>query len=308
MLGCCSPDLFSASFQSLLDLSVISSIFSFGISAFLLFSLIGALLLAVLLIRHRRTARNAFFQFGVWPIHRLVSSLAIQPWFRSFSQERGKFLYVDLKKQKGLFADEKMLPKPRNSVRFVCISDSHLSHWELLDRIPAGDVFLHAGDIFVKGQAYGADSRLQQLVDFNSFLGQLPHRLKLFIGGNHDFVLEDLGREKVQEVVYNARYLENSSFSVNVSSLLEGNTTINDTAAIKIFGSPLSWGVSENTAFQVAKESVALIDALRQFPDQIDILMTHGNPANHQSLKSGSKCLKERVMEIGPAIHIFGHQ
>ncbi|XP_041452889.1 metallophosphoesterase MPPED2-like isoform X2 [Lytechinus variegatus] len=54
-------------------------------------------------------------------------------------------------------------PKPRDHVRFVCISDTH-SKTGAMPEIPEGDVLIHAGD-FTK------ISRRKEVVNFNEFLG-----------------------------------------------------------------------------------------------------------------------------------------
>ena len=45
--------------------------------------------------------------------------------------------------------------------------------------------------------------------DFNAFLGTLPHRYKIVIGGNHDQVLLDLGVTRVRSILTHAIYLQN---------------------------------------------------------------------------------------------------
>jgi predicted phosphodiesterase len=67
-------------------------------------------------------------------------------------------------------------------VRFVCISDTHSQVENAKDlpfTIPDGDVFLHAGDFTEWGE-------IGKVIEFNEWLGTLPHQHKVVIAGNHD--------------------------------------------------------------------------------------------------------------------------
>lgn len=59
----------------------------------------------------------------------------------------------------------------------VCISDTHELHRELV--VPNGDLLIHAGDFTL----FNHTSKIR---DFNDWLGELPHRNKVIIPGNHD--------------------------------------------------------------------------------------------------------------------------
>lgn len=67
---------------------------------------------------------------------------------------------------------ENLIPLPLDTpiypdrVRFVCMSDTHSNAAAFRDRIPDGDVFLHAGDFTYTGQ-------VQEVEKFNEFLGKL---------------------------------------------------------------------------------------------------------------------------------------
>lgn len=61
-------------------------------------------------------------------------------------------------------------------LRFVCLSDTHSKHDAYKDRVPSGDVLLHAGDFTKMGN-------LQDVEAFCSFLDTLPHKHKVIIAG-----------------------------------------------------------------------------------------------------------------------------
>lgn len=67
-------------------------------------------------------------------------------------------------------------------MRIVCLADTHEMHRNV--RVPDADLFIHAGDFtwFSK--------RPSMIRDFNVWLGELSHRYKLVIPGNHEFWLE----------------------------------------------------------------------------------------------------------------------
>jgi 3',5'-cyclic AMP phosphodiesterase CpdA len=50
--------------------------------------------------------------------------------------------------------------------------------------VPDGDFLIHAGDVT------HFSGSMRAVTDFNAWLGELPHRIKLVVPGNHDFFLE----------------------------------------------------------------------------------------------------------------------
>lgn len=86
---------------------------------------------------------------------------------------------------------------PAKLVRIVYISDTHEFHREL--DIPDGDILIHAGDFsFFCGALHA---------DFSVWLGELPHRVKIVVPGNHEFLLE--GDDQA------ARRLSNETLLIN---------------------------------------------------------------------------------------------
>ena len=78
-------------------------------------------------------------------------------------------------------------------MRLVCISDTHND----LDsvKIPDGDVLIHAGDLAMMGTPGETAAELIKLA-------RLPHKTKILIAGNHDFLPErnpELFRALVQD-------------------------------------------------------------------------------------------------------------
>jgi Icc-related predicted phosphoesterase len=170
-------------------------------------------------------------------------------------------------------------------VRLVLFSDTHGWHRDV--EIPPGDILIHAGDITRRGE-------LSILRDFDAFLGELPHRHKLVIAGNHDRCFEHSPVIAEQQLTH-ATYLFDRAIE------LEG---------LVFYGSPwqpefMSWAFNLPRG-EPLQEKWALI------PADVDVLITHGPPRG-----IGDRCvhgdevgcddLLDRVQEIRPRVHVFGH-
>lgn len=157
-----------------------------------------------------------------------------------------------------------------SSLRIVVTSDTHERHWKLKsDLLPNGDVFVHCGDIFFKSRKFTEKQFLEKIEDFNEWLGTLRPRFRygaIVIAGNHDAWLERYGFEKVQSLLSNAVYLQNTHI---------------DIAGVRFFGCPLSQGDSMNRAFQdVAYTWHTVIP-----PRNVDVLITH-QPCSRQDIST----------------------
>ncbi|HXD88082.1 MAG TPA: metallophosphatase domain-containing protein [Urbifossiella sp.] len=170
-------------------------------------------------------------------------------------------------------------------MKVVCISDTHGSHRRLA--VPPGDLLIHAGDVTVDGY-------LDELDDFNQWLGSLPHPNKVLIAGNHDFCFQEQA-SRARARITNAMYLEDDSAIV---------------AGVKIYGSP--WQpYFGGWAFNLRRgEPLAAVWA--KIPDDADILVTHSPPEgildrNRWGEPCGCRDLLNRVREVRPRLHVFGH-
>ena len=164
------------------------------------------------------------------------------------------------------------VPQPPDTLRLVLISDTHEQHGKL--DMPPGDVLVHTGDLLLFNSRYRRTTSMEKLSEFNRWLGELPYRECVVIGGNHDASLEALGRDGVREVLSNCTYLENEAVELEWSKL-------------RVFGSPASvanllpaWrgggkSNSPNKAFQSYSEQ-DLDRAFRAAPADTDLLLIHG--------------------------------
>ncbi len=170
-------------------------------------------------------------------------------------------------------------------MRLVVISDTHGLHDGL--EIPAGDVLIHAGDMTSHGD-------IEEVRAFDAFLARLDHRHKLVIAGNHDFCFERrpaLARSALRH----ATYVEDEAVEV------EG---------VRFYGSPWQpWFYDWAFNLQRGAEIRAKWQLI---PSGIDVLITHGPPLGHGDVTvrgeaAGCADLLERVREVAPRYHFFGH-
>jgi len=169
-------------------------------------------------------------------------------------------------------------------MRIVLISDTHELHRELA--VPPGDLLIHAGDLTFYSK------RPWMYRAFDVWLGELPHRHKIVIPGNHDYLLEE---PRERSAITNATLLVDSGVEV------EG---------IRIWGSPVT--PLYGGAFGMSRAA----DRKRHWariPENTDILITHGPPFDvldhdpRSERREGCLQLLEAVLQAKPRLHVFGH-
>jgi Icc-related predicted phosphoesterase len=172
-------------------------------------------------------------------------------------------------------------------LKFVVVSDTHGQHNAL--SLPEADGIIHAGDVSGAGHA-------SEVMDFLKWFSGLSYTYKIFIAGNHDFFFEDMPADTVSYFIPpDIIYLNDSGINI------EG---------IEIWGSPVTpW--FNNWAFNRVR-GAPIKAHWDKIPVNTQILITHG-PAWQRFDKTtskihvGCKDLLNRIKEIKPAFHIFGH-
>lgn len=171
-----------------------------------------------------------------------------------------------------------------DSLTIVLISDTHELHREI--EVPTGDILIHAGDFTMNSRS------AEKLIDFNEWLGELPHAHRVVIPGNHDSVVEDASR---RVLITNATLLINASVEI---------------MGLKFWGSPITplLGEAFGVVSDTAREKVYSL-----IPANTDILVTHGPPYGILDMAPGSDrhegChqLLAAVQTVKPMLHVFGH-
>lgn len=175
-------------------------------------------------------------------------------------------------------------------MRLACISDTHNQHDAL--RLPSGDVLIHAGDFTGVGRSHEVEA-------FAKWLGAQPHRHKILIAGNHDWLFE---RDNAQARAWLARYCPKAHYLQDSGVEIEG---------VKFWGSPWT-PLFLNWAFNL-KRGQPLADKWAQVPSDTQVLITHGPPWGILDLTRhgenvGCKDLKDALnKQISPKVHVFGH-
>lgn len=170
-------------------------------------------------------------------------------------------------------------------LRIVCLSDTHNLHRHL--DVPDGDVLIHAGDFTGRG-------RVHEVAAFGAFLARLPHRHKIVVAGNHDFLFER-DRERARELLGDVTYLEDAGTRV---------------ADLDVWGAPWQprfrdWAFNVDRGAPIA-EKWALV------PDEVDVLVTHGPPfgvldKTFDGRIVGCEELERTLARVRPKLHVFGH-
>jgi Icc-related predicted phosphoesterase len=178
-------------------------------------------------------------------------------------------------------------------MKIVCLSDTHNCNEQI--EVPDGDILLHAGDATTIGNVL-------QIAEFNKWFSALPHKYKIFVAGNHDWLFETdngLARGILSKSII---YLQDSFVEI------EG---------LKIYGSPwqprfFDWAFNLNRGAELAEK-------WKLIPLDTDILITHGPPngildevpRKYWTENTGCEELRKRVETLAEfgnlKLHLFGH-
>ncbi len=179
----------------------------------------------------------------------------------------------------------------KSAMKLICISDTHGDHIEV--QLPDGDVLLHAGDI--TGHGTKADYS-----DFLDWFAAQPHEHKVFIAGNHDTFLEEQPDTALQMATdAGVHYLNDSGIEID---------------GIRFWGCPITprfftWAFMRDPGKDIEKHWDLI-------PQGTDVLVTHGPPLGildevqrtpEATEPTGSDSLLDRILNIKPQYHIFGH-
>jgi Icc-related predicted phosphoesterase len=178
-------------------------------------------------------------------------------------------------------------------VKICFLSDTHLRHGF---EIPDADILVHCGDATLQG-------RIEEVSTFARWMERLPHRHKIFVAGNHDFLFERNATLAKEMLPKSVTYLKDEMVEI------EG---------IKFYGAPYTpqfgyWAFMYNRGKDIATHWARI-------PDNVDVLITHGPPhgvldtvmefcrdAEYRPLNVGCEELRKVVDRIQPQIHAFGH-
>lgn len=201
-------------------------------------------------------------------------------------------------------------------IRVVIISDTHNHHDKVTKKIKKlitpkeTNILIHAGDLTERGTEPEVSSFVNWFQNIKGF------EKKFLVAGNHDFGFEHYNKPRhinrphwIHSLINtetfinnNCVYLEDEEYILNIPSISK---------PIKIYGSP--WQpLFHNWAFNLPRNGKEIQSKWNNIPNDTDILITHGPPFgildttnNHFPL--GCEPLLDRVRQINPLIHCFGH-
>ena len=181
-------------------------------------------------------------------------------------------------------------------MKLTFLSDTHLFHKDYLskqiltDYLTGGPILVHAGDMSGRGT-------ISEIIEFLDWFSLLPYTHKILIAGNHDFLFE-----------------VNPKMAKDVLDNYPGITYLNDSGVtiegIKFWGSPVT-PYFHNWAFNRHFPDIGYHWA--QIPKDTDVLITHGpakgilDKTHYGGIHTGCPILFEKIREIKPKIHVFGH-
>jgi Icc-related predicted phosphoesterase len=152
--------------------------------------------------------------------------------------------------------------------------------------VPDGDILIHSGDATMGGT-------VSEISEFNFWIGKLPHKHKLFVAGNHDWLC-DTNKKLAKEMLFNVTYLEDEEVVID---------------GVRIYGSPYQ-PIFCDWAFNLSSEK--LVEKWAMVPSGLDILVTHCPPFGMLDKTDdgdvvGCPDLWDCVKVVKPKFHVFGH-
>lgn len=183
-----------------------------------------------------------------------------------------------------------------DTITYKCtaISDTHGKHSYLNDDMGSGDFLFHCGDFMPSFFTNNKSS----LYNFIEWFKSQNYKHKIFIGGNHDQIMTDIGALSVYKSMWQSHGVH---YLCDELVELDG---------IKIYGSP--WTPTFKDWFFMKNRGEEIAQVWAKIPSDIDVLITHGPPYGilddgQGTLRHGCEELYKRVWEVRPKVHLFGH-
>lgn len=174
------------------------------------------------------------------------------------------------------------------------ISDTHCKHLELELPDPNEiDMVIHAGDA---GGHRDTSFNEAELKEFLRWFDSLPYKYKIYVPGNHD--------TSIEAEMFDFKEYTDIHVLIHESITIEG---------INIFGSPYTPTFGVGWSYNKARHKID--NYWKQIPEDVNIVVTHGPPKgildltahNNYPEQCGDKSLLNKVLDIKPKYHIFGH-
>lgn len=183
-------------------------------------------------------------------------------------------------------------------MKLVVISDTHSLHEEMKYEIPDGDVLIHCGDICNRGTT-------REVIYFMEWFESHPHKSKIFIAGNHDFIMQ-----RKDDTVINA-LKKYQTPGTNLYYLEDSHCVIDN---IKFWGSP--WTPQFGNWSFMKWRGTSMAEVWAKIHDDTNVLITHGPPMTDSFIdrtiygneQVGCEELSKRLLELpNLKYNFFGH-
>ena len=152
-------------------------------------------------------------------------------------------------------------------MKILHISDTHGLHHRIKD-MPEADIIIHSGDISHNGTE-------GEVLDFLNWFIELSYNHKIFVTGNHDLCLWNA--EGIEDLPENVHFLQDCGVEID---------------GVQFYG--LAYNHQEGL-----------------IPGNTDVVITHEPPVmildNSAGTHWGNTSLRNRIMEVKPRYHLFGH-
>lgn len=189
-------------------------------------------------------------------------------------------------------------------MKVLVVSDTHGLH-DLMPELPEADVFIHAGDFMNRGLSYEEIHSFRKWIEINV---RTPANRRYIVAGNHDVLFDATHRESSADTAANAvkaltafgacMYVQEESIEID---------------GVKFFFSPwtpefFNWGFN-------AQRGADIRTHWNKIPNDTNFLVTHGPPTGILDTiipgaadgHIGCDDLYDKVKEIKPKYHVFGH-
>lgn len=180
-------------------------------------------------------------------------------------------------------------------MKIICLSDTHCKFGKF--KVPDGDVLVHSGDLTFRGT-------IEEMSRELSKMGKLPHKVKIYVPGNHDGLAEK-----------NPTLLEQMCKDNGIIYLHDKEVIIE---GIKFYGS--GWTPEFFDWYLMLPRGQALKEKWDAIPEDVNVLITHGPPFGIldlvpkyiHSINSGEHVgceeLRKRIFKLPKLkLAIFGH-
>lgn len=205
-------------------------------------------------------------------------------------------------------------------LKIDCVSDMHGN----FPTLTGGDLLIVAGDMTARDLQ-------KEWNQFFEWIGRQQYRKKIYIGGNHDNMLQELGsdvmlyaRDTVGLRPENAEYLCDSGTEFEYEEEIEEEHKFRGMISYKVKKKLKIWGSPWTSQFPgINPKCCAFTHEFMQsikfrwdlIPDDVDILITHSPPygildqipTNFGASAGDMDLLKALEDRIKPQLHVFGH-